>query len=173
MSDQQEFQRQRRYLVFKITDLYKPGMAEVRSTLEELCTQIDQSRRSAAKNPLECLVIESDWPEYETAWKMIEERCTGKPLTCDASAADRLAALELQLRIKHGFMQKARHERNTLEALVNKLMTEAAESRMVVQRQRALLQEAVNLCAIGDIDETTEEPGWSSFVTDAKAVIKQ
>lgn len=26
----------------------------------------------------ECLVVESDWPEYETVWKMIEARITGR-----------------------------------------------------------------------------------------------
>jgi hypothetical protein len=29
----------------------------------------------------ECVVVESDWPEYETVWKMIEARCTRTPPT--------------------------------------------------------------------------------------------
>jgi len=29
---------------------------------------------------VECVVVESDWPEYETVWRMIENRVTGRPV---------------------------------------------------------------------------------------------
>ncbi len=29
--------------------------------------------------PVECVVVESDWPEYEIVWKMIKDRCEGRP----------------------------------------------------------------------------------------------
>ena len=39
---------------------------------------------------------------------------------------------------------------------------------------KKLLEEVVNLCAIGDIDENTDDGlGWGGFVRDAKAFINQ
>ena len=36
---------------------------------------------------------------------------------------------------------------------------------------RALLQEAIDLCLIGDIDENSEHEGWAGFVRDAKRIL--
>jgi hypothetical protein len=33
--------------------------------------------------PVDCLVIESDWPEYEIVWKMIEDRMALEPTGVD------------------------------------------------------------------------------------------
>lgn len=58
--------REERYTVIKHKDL----TADDRSDLDQLI----QSRHIPTR---ECLVIESDWPEYEPAWRMIEDRVTG------------------------------------------------------------------------------------------------
>ena len=58
--------REERYTVIKHKDL----TADDRSDLDQLI----QSRHIPTR---ECLVIESDWPEYEPAWRMIEARMTG------------------------------------------------------------------------------------------------
>ena len=36
-------------------------------------------RKVTGKPPLECLVIEKDWPEYEPALRMLLDRVDGKP----------------------------------------------------------------------------------------------
>lgn len=33
----------------------------------------------ATGRPVECVVVESDWPEYEIVWKMIQDRMEGRP----------------------------------------------------------------------------------------------
>jgi hypothetical protein len=67
------FQREDRYIVVKRSDLAK----------------VPEAYRSALVDPLfhlqanlpqrECLVIESDWPEYEPTWAAIKARVTGQP----------------------------------------------------------------------------------------------
>ena len=66
-----EFEREDRYLVMKRKDLLRllPD-----KDLEDLA-RIAKKLEAAA--PLECVVVESDWPEYESVWKMIEDRVTG------------------------------------------------------------------------------------------------
>lgn len=57
------FEREDRYIVIKKSDL---RFAESR-LLQSLIEQCKIKTRQG-------LVIESDWPEYELAWKMIEDR---------------------------------------------------------------------------------------------------
>ena len=64
-----EFQREERFIVIK------------RKHLNE--EQEDNLRMFMARNRIstvECVVVESDWPEYETVWRMIEDRVTGRPV---------------------------------------------------------------------------------------------
>lgn len=56
------FNREERYIVLKIKDL----------TEDEIVNLYSYSNAE-----VEGVVIESDWPEYETVWKMIEERVNG------------------------------------------------------------------------------------------------
>lgn len=72
-----EFRRERRYLVFKISDMNKYLPPRERKILEGYSVELDLAREDDGKPPLECLVIESDWPEYERAWRTIEARVTG------------------------------------------------------------------------------------------------
>ncbi|ANC03996.1 hypothetical protein AB688_18515 [Pseudomonas putida] len=67
------FHREGRYIVIKLSDLAKVPPAVGRPFTEQL-TAIQ--RRLPER---ECLVIESDWPEYGPAWAAIEARVTGEP----------------------------------------------------------------------------------------------
>lgn len=60
----------------------------------------------------ECLVIESDWPEYEPVWQMIERRMNGQ---LPVSAAEELEAV-LHWR---GKPAQAISERDALQQLLN------------------------------------------------------
>ena len=71
-----EFKREHRYIVFKLTDFdaiphFGP---KLRSQVEGLASTVAWFRERAGKSPLECVIVESDWPEYEPTWKAIKER---------------------------------------------------------------------------------------------------
>lgn len=69
------FLREQRYLVFKAADLIAMGITKQElDQLEALIKRADEFRRSTGKPDLNCLVIESDWPEYESGWRAIEQR---------------------------------------------------------------------------------------------------
>lgn len=68
------FTRENRYIVLKGKDLGGLNSYEF-EWLEYLCKRISQLRKfRGQEKELQCVVIESDWPEYETVWKMIEDR---------------------------------------------------------------------------------------------------
>ncbi len=66
--------RENRYFVFKITDMEYYLMEEERRILEDLQQKINQGRLRANKQPLQGVICESDWPEYEAVWQLIEAR---------------------------------------------------------------------------------------------------
>ena len=69
-----EFTREERYIVFKLSDL---GNSLKGDEIRKLAEEYAEQRRLKGKEPLKCVVVESDWPEYEPTWKAIEARVTG------------------------------------------------------------------------------------------------
>ena len=69
-----EFKREERYIVFKVADL---GNSLKGDEIRQLAREYAEQRRLKGKSPLECVVVESDWPEYEPTWKAIETRVAG------------------------------------------------------------------------------------------------
>lgn len=69
-----EFKREERYIVFKLSDL---GNSLKGDEIRRLAREYEEHRQQLGKPPLECVVVESDWPEYEPTWKAIEARVTG------------------------------------------------------------------------------------------------
>ncbi len=71
------FTREPRYIVLKMKDIKEARlMVEELEWLAEICKAITIHRRSRGKQVLECVVVESDWPEYEPTWLAIEKRFT-------------------------------------------------------------------------------------------------
>lgn len=68
------FQREKRYIVFKIKDL--PGDTPAAMAISE--RGINILREMSGKSPLQAMVIEADWPEYEQAWEAIQRRMGGR-----------------------------------------------------------------------------------------------
>ena len=68
MSDKLEapFEREERYIVIKRKHLDEITECAIRTGLN-----------GYRVNTVDCVVVESDWPEYETVWKMIEDRVSG------------------------------------------------------------------------------------------------
>lgn len=61
------FQREERYIVIKRKGLEAYKEEDIRELLADHLV-----------DTVECVVVESDWPEYEVVWGMIETRCTGE-----------------------------------------------------------------------------------------------
>ena len=90
-----EFQREERYVVFKVSDL---GNSLKGDEIRRLAREYAEQRRLKGKEPLECVVVEKDWPEYEPTWKAIEARVTGAQSVPEESAiqtAARVMNIEL------------------------------------------------------------------------------
>jgi len=86
-----EFKREKRYIVIKISDLMDVKRAinqEHLYSLDVILEFVEASRRSRGKKPLDCVVVESDWPEYEATWDTIEDRVVkgDEQMNCSCSA---------------------------------------------------------------------------------------
>lgn len=69
-----EFMREERYIVFKMSDL---GNSLKGDEIRRLAREYAEHRQRLRKKPLECVVVEKDWPEYEPTWQAIEARANG------------------------------------------------------------------------------------------------
>lgn len=63
-----------RYVVLKIKDIEHFLSTSQKDDLHDIRGTIDAYRRMTKKGELKAVVVESDWPEYERVWKMIEAR---------------------------------------------------------------------------------------------------
>jgi len=68
-----KFKREDRYIVIKRSDLPK-DWPYVLGDLIHVCETVDFERAKRGKNPLKCVVVEHDWPEYEPTWAAIKKR---------------------------------------------------------------------------------------------------
>lgn len=71
-----DFKREDRYFVLKRTDIDAALTDLERHFLMHLGQKVNLTRRFHGKIPLHCVVVESDWPEYESTWQAIERRMT-------------------------------------------------------------------------------------------------
>lgn len=62
-----------RYLVLKLSDIKAALSTNEIRTLSMLCDKVSIQRHKT-KPPLECVVVEKDWPEYEGVWQSILDR---------------------------------------------------------------------------------------------------
>ncbi len=67
-------ERENRYLVLKLEDIDAYLEPSEKILLSALGTSVDAGRALDDKPELECVVVESDWPEYDSTWKAIEKR---------------------------------------------------------------------------------------------------
>ena len=69
-----EFVREMRYFIIKLPDAYRYLTQDERNKLSVIGKKVANGRKNDNKNKLQCVVIESDWPEYDPTWKAIENR---------------------------------------------------------------------------------------------------
>ncbi|WP_404603678.1 hypothetical protein [Raoultella planticola] len=67
-------EREERYVVLKIKDIEHFLSTSQKDDLHDIRGTIDAYRRMTKKGELKAVVVESDWPEYERVWKMLEAR---------------------------------------------------------------------------------------------------
>lgn len=73
-----EFERENRYIVIKRSDLEKVPVSYRNTMINPMFNLLPHLPKR------EFVVIESDWPEYETVWRMLEDRVTGVSVkSCD------------------------------------------------------------------------------------------
>ena len=71
------FIREARYVVLKSADVMKCLTVSELIELRRIQAKVEEHRAELGKPPLDCVVVESDWPEYEPTWRAIEARVTG------------------------------------------------------------------------------------------------
>lgn len=71
-----DFKREDRYLVMKRSDIEKYLPDDKKKLLDFIAGNIRDGRALDGKEPLQCVVVEHDWPEYEMTWAWIEARVT-------------------------------------------------------------------------------------------------
>lgn len=143
-----EFKREERYIVVKLKHLAGLQVAPLRNFLRENRVPT-----------LDCVVVESDWPEYEKVWQSIERRMTGQPAV---TAAEELEAV-LHWRGKH---TQAIRERGALQQLLT-----AADER-VDMLETALSKIKLRLDAYAEADMRMPEPSVEVCQMIAGAALK-
>lgn len=68
------FERERRYIVIKLSDAHKALSVQDFDDLERIQERLELYRTQQGKPSLETVVVESDWPEYEPTWQAIQYR---------------------------------------------------------------------------------------------------
>jgi hypothetical protein len=88
------FQREDRYIIIKRSDLINlPGWAS--NQLDDALEAVRYAREGLGKQPLQAVVVEADWPEYETVWKMLEARVKGVGMAPEPGGfKERIASLK-------------------------------------------------------------------------------
>jgi len=95
-----DFKRENRYIVIKrsdlegaVSDLPIKYQKKVWDQLGQVVSMPNKHRQNTGKSPLECVIVEHDWPEYDYVWKAIKHRMeTGECLFEQQQA--RIAKLE-------------------------------------------------------------------------------
>lgn len=76
------FEREDRYIAIKRNHL---------SAMQETSLRAHMAQLGIA--PVHSVVVESDWPEYDAVWKMIEDRVTETPAQAEAQLLADIAAM--------------------------------------------------------------------------------
>lgn len=147
---------EQRYIIFKLSDIRELDEDEawVMNILDEVAETVAQVRQDASKPPLQAVVIEHDWPEYEPTLALLSARVDGTPapapvkvgqLTLEVGMqTDKVTALMQYIRealttgdIKQGFAQ------GLMRRLEELAVTEVSPDANVERNRRMLLERSV------------------------------
>ena len=90
-----EFTRGARYVVLKNADIMQCLTVNELIQLRYIQARVGEHRAKLGKPRLDCVVVESDWPEYEPTWNAIEMRMTGSLKESAVQTATRIMNIEL------------------------------------------------------------------------------
>ena len=119
-----EFMREERYIVFKISDL---GNSLKGDEIRKLAREYAEHRQRLRKKPLECVVVEKDWPEYEPTWKAIEARVTGAQSAPSIHEFTDAMALAFHAALTDGSIGE--HEKEEIKAGLRAALAAAPEAK--------------------------------------------
>lgn len=71
-----------RYLVLKQSDLEKVLTSKQKNQLNKIASNVSSWRKKNNKPILDCLIIESDWPEHEWALHLLSKRVDNTKKNC-------------------------------------------------------------------------------------------
>lgn len=130
-----EFKREERFIVIKRKHL--SAESRTHDSLEqELRVWLDRHLVPTS----ECVVVESDWPEYEAVWAMLAARVEGRPTPYQV-LEQQIAALRQH---KTDYMEAAEGTRKALEAEAKVLRT---SYQIVCEERKAIREEVAALRA--------------------------
>ncbi|OAI00899.1 hypothetical protein A1353_18995 [Methylomonas methanica] len=66
--------REERYIVLKIHDITECLSFEEKQQVDGIQRKLNEYRLRKGKQSLQCAVVESDWPEFESTWQAISDR---------------------------------------------------------------------------------------------------
>jgi hypothetical protein len=89
------FKREARYVVLKNADIMQCLTVNELIELRRIQAKAVAHRAKLGKPWLDCVVVESDWPEYEPTWRAIEARASNPAAI--SGQIDRLEAAEKNL----------------------------------------------------------------------------
>ena len=115
-----EFTRGARYVVLKNADIMQCLTVNELIQLRYIQARVGEHRAKLGKPQLDCVVVESDWPEYEPTWNAIEMRMTGSLKESAVQIATRIMNIEL-IRERDDLRIALRHEADCVEAAAAKI----------------------------------------------------
>ncbi len=97
------FKKELRYYVIKVSDAAVLDEGSKRD-LTSILRALHNSRICRGKpNAIDCVVVESDWPEYDIVWAMIQSRVEGRPNRIEELEAE-LATLKASMPVCVGYV---------------------------------------------------------------------
>ena len=121
-----EFTRGARYVVLKNADIMQCLTVNELIQLRYIQARVGEHRAKLGKPRLDCVVVESDWPEYEPTWNAIEIRMTGSLKESAVQTATQIMNIELirerdDLRAENDELRKALTQKVTSETMLRDL----------------------------------------------------
>ena len=124
-----KFKREERYIVVKIKNLAGLQIAPLRNFLRENRVPT-----------LDCVVVESDWPEYEKVWRSIERRMTGQP-------AEDFDAQRLRADTAEAELTKMTADRDSLKGIASAYIASDGEKDLRIAAAEQRISELVGKTA--------------------------
>lgn len=115
MEHQPKFKREIRYVVAKVKDIESALDHHQQGELSSLLEIVEGHRVTQGKQPIQCFVVEHDWPNYSDTWAAIERVSSGSTNTTESILSEMAANAK-----ENGYFQHA----DALEEAIQRLYDE-------------------------------------------------